>query len=388
MSNRANSAATAVTFSRTAKRLFLGITTASAFLASAASHAETLGFVVTNWDFAGQFTAEGKTECPSGFNHDNRDNFRAQFKTLAEQQEAINKYSSFEMRGRGPTGETDIYSPELIQDTLPYTDAKGTISNGVNLDGTVDGSATPKTCAHTKLTSPDGRKDVDNQLYRVMGCNRQMRPDGIFDQFINNEIITKQTNRWLVEISDVDNRQNDDHVTVTVAHGLDKLVQDASGKFIPGLSQRIDHALPRYIAKTTGKIVNGVLITDPFTQILLPTTTFLEDGEHHFKNAVLRLQLSADNAVGTFGGYHDVDRYYRFIAKTAGHHGVTMAISGPSIWAALKRNADGFKDQSTGQCTAISASYDVKLVRAFIIDRPAVNAALESPRDISVAQAK
>ena len=53
---------------------------------AAAAHAETLGYVVTTWDFAGQYTDQGKIECPNGFNPDNRDNFRAQFKTDQERE--------------------------------------------------------------------------------------------------------------------------------------------------------------------------------------------------------------------------------------------------------------------------------------------------------------
>ena len=57
-------------------------------------------------------------------------------------------------------------------------------------------------------------------MYRVTACNRATRPDGLFDSFFNNEIITKLTNRYVVEITGVDNRENDDHVEVTLAHGL------------------------------------------------------------------------------------------------------------------------------------------------------------------------
>ena len=351
---------------------------AASCLVSGAVHAETLGYVVTNWNFAGQYTEGGKLECPSGFNPDNRDNFRATFKTEEEREEALKKYANFEMRFRGPNGESDLYNPDLVHDPLPFTDAKGTISTGVNLDGTPDGGATDKTCKHTKFSSPDGRPGIDNQMYRVTGCNRGTRPDGLFDVFFNNEIITKQTNRWLVEVSGVDSRENDNHVDVVVAHGLDKLVQDASGGFVPGLSQRVDHAMPRYIARSTGRIENGVLITDPFTQVILPTTSFLEEGEHHLKNMVLRLDLKPTGASGSMSAYHDVDRYYRFWAKTTGLHGVSNIVSPPSFWAALKRNADGFKDPATGVCTAISAVYDLKLVSAFIVHKPQSVASVEN----------
>ncbi len=82
---------------------------------------------------------------------------------------------------------------------------------------------------------------------------------------------------------------------------------------------------------------------------------------------------------GVLTGYHNVDRYYRFWAKTTGLHGVSNAVSPPSFWAALKRNADGFKDPVTGQCTAISAAYDIKLVSAFIVHPPRTVASTDTP---------
>lgn len=292
------------------------------------ARAETLGFAVTRWHIAGQFTADGKLECPNGINPDQR---------------------------------------ARVENPLPYNQGKGKISPGFNLDGTKDGRATDKTCAHTKFTSYEGEGGIDNQLYLTMACIRSMRPDGLLDAFLNGEIITQQPNRWLVEITGVDDQANDSHVEVTIAHGMDKLVQDARGNFIPGLSQRIDEAMPDYIHHTTGRIVNHVLITDPIPELRLPSTQILEPGERHFLNAQLKLKLSPNGAAGVLAGYSDVERLYRFWAKSIGVHGVAVGVTPPSVYASIQRNADGMKDPKTGKCTAISSVHDIELVRAFIV---------------------
>jgi hypothetical protein len=350
--------------------------------------AETLGFVVTKWHIAGSYTKDAKAECPNGINPDNRDNFRAQFKTQAEQDEAIVKFANIEMHNRGPNGESVVYNPELTQDLLPHHEGQGKISNGFNLDGTADGRATETTCAHGKFTSPDGEPGIDNQIYRSFACVRGMRPEGLFDAFFNGEITTKQPNRWLVEISGVDDPANDDHVDVMVAHGLDKLVQDASGNFVPGLSQRVNTDAPDYIQRTTGRIVNHVLITDPMNELRLPTTAILENGERHFRNARLRLSLQADGAKGVLAGYHESDRFYRFLAKTLGQHSIAVGVSPASLYASLLRNADGFKNPATGQCTAISAAYDIELVRAFVVHEPSSTASVIESKDRKLAVAR
>ena len=336
---------------------------------ASAAQAETLGFVLTQWHDAGQFTPDAKLECPNGLNPGYRDNFRASFKTKEAREEQLKKFSNLNMAHRGPNGESQIYFPELVEDPLPHNDGKGTISPGFNLDGTTDGRATNKTCAHGKFTSPDGEGGIDNQLYRVEACVSGLRPGGTSDGLINNEVVSKNINRWLIEITGVDDQANDDHVDVMFAHGLDKLVRDANSKFVPGLSQRVDEDATSVIFHTTGRIVNHVLITDAIPDLGIGQTRVLERGVLPFVWARLKLNLNGDTAKGALAGYHDIQTYYRFWAKGAGAHSVVANASPPSYYASLNRLADGYKDPATGKCTAISAVYDMEFVRAFIVHR-------------------
>ena len=335
--------------------------------ATSASAGSTIGLVGTYFTYAGPWTADGKTECPAGINPDNRANFFTMFKTPEEQEKKFREYASSQFHNRGPNGESDVYSPETIQDPLPFQDGVGKVSEGFNLDGTKDGEATDKTCKHTKFTSPDGAEAVDNQLWRVFACIRGTRPGGTADGFINMEIPVYAINRWLIEISDVDSEVNDDHVKVMIAKGLDKLVSDGNNGYVSGLSQRVDTKLPEYTYYTTGRIVNGELITDPLPEYRMTGSTIKEFGERRFQNARFRLKLSPTGAEGVLAGYHEVQRYYRWYAKTMGFHGIIVGTSSPSVYASMLRNADGGKDPKTGQCTSISATYSMKFVRAHIV---------------------
>lgn len=358
-------------------RLIAGLLLAAVSLPA---RAETLGFVLTEWHNAGQFTPDAKLECPNGFSPNHRDNFRAQFPTQEAQEDLNKKYANMEMSRRGPNGESDKYLPERVTDPLPFHEAQGKISPGFNLDGTQDGRATAKTCAHGKFHTPDGAPAVDNQLYRVEGCIRGLRPGGVTDGLINNEIMTKMINRWLVEVTEVDDQTNDDHVQIMVAHGLDKLVLDANGKYVPGLSQRVDEKAKAYIFRTTGRIVDGVVVSDPIHGLEVGQSGVLEFGVRPFLYAHLSLKLTPDGATGVLGGYHDVERFYRFWAKTHGAHSVVANASPPSVYAALHRLADGYKDPATGKCTAISAAYDLRFVRAFIVHGNAETQVSENAR--------
>jgi hypothetical protein len=337
-----------------------------ALSANVSAFAETIGLVSTSFHLAGPFTADAKLECPQGLNPDNRDNYRAQFKTPEEQRETLVKFGSTQMHYRGPNGESDTYSPEAVHDLLPFNDGLGTVSDGLNLDGTHDGQATGKTCGHAKFTSPTG-ENVDNQLFRVFGCVKALRPQGLYDSFINMEIPQLVVNRWLIEITGVDDRVNDDHVDVTIAHGLDELVPDGNGGFVAGRTQRIDEGSASYIQHTTGRIVNGVLYTDPMPELRMTASGIIEVGERRFSDARFRLKLTPNGATGILSAYNDIQRLWRFHAKTLGVHGVAAMVSMPSIYASILRNADGHKDPATGQCTAISGVYTMDFVNANIV---------------------
>ena len=340
--------------------------------------AETIGLVVTGgWSVAGQYTTDMKLECPNGYNPDTISSWKAiQFKSQAEKDAdwVGNHEGNFRTLPDGRRVHVG-FAPQFVQEAAPSYDALGKVSDGLNLDGTADGRDTDRTCKHEKMSSPDGAvKDIDNQLYRAFGCFRGTRPEGVFFQYWNGEFETAASDRWLIEIKGVDSRVNDDHVDVMVAHGLDKVVKDASGKFLPGLSQRVDTMIPRYIYYTTGKIENGVLITDPIADMRMPAAAITDTGELGFQQARWRLKLTETGAKGILGAYEDTERFFRFMVKTAINKPRATALAAAPFWHSLKRNADGMKDPKTGQCNSISAAWTVELTNTNIVLDPSLPA--------------
>jgi hypothetical protein len=114
--------------------------------------------------------------------------------------------------------------------------------------------------------------------------------------------------------------------------------------------------------------VNGVLISDEIPGLEIGQMAGpVEFGVRAFLSARLKMKLAPDHVNGVLGGYHDLARYYRYWAKTVGQHSVIANASAPSFYRSIYRNADGYKDPKTGQCTAISAAYDLEFVRAFVV---------------------
>ncbi len=378
------------------KSVGLSVVAAASLSYSGVASAETLGFVLTNWHYSGHFTPDNKLECPDGLAYGHRDNFRAQFKTKEEQDAHIDKFADVEWQARGPNGESDIYMPQMVEDPLPYREGQGTISYGFNLDGTKDGRATPRTCAHGKFSSPEGEAAIDNQIYRTMGCVKGMRPGGDSDGMANTQLISKTVNRIVVEVTGVDSQINDDSVEVTIAHGLDKVLQGPTGEFIPHLSQRMDEKATNFIFHAKAKIVNGILTTDVMPKLeVVQMSGPVQWGVRAFMDARMKINLKGGDHVKAFvGGYHDVERYYRYWAKTIASHAITSNSSPASFYRSMHRNADGYKDPVTGKCTAISASYDWELTKAFIVHETpeekdiSSNAPSSASADVQVAFAQ
>jgi len=184
----------------------------------------------------------------------------------------------------------------------------------------------------------------------------------------------------MIELTGVDSLADDDDVTVALYRGADRLLTDATGlKVMPGGSQRVDYrwgeSLIRY---TAGRIEDGVLITDPIEQVVIPWMNLGVPSVHIINDMQFRLELSPGGANGIIGGYADVDAYYKqLIRNDSTHHLSNGQISGISLYKALRRLADAYPDPETGKNTAVSMSLDVKMAQVFVIN-PAEDAGEES----------
>jgi hypothetical protein len=169
-----------------------------------------------------------------------------------------------------------------------------------------------------------------------------------------------------MEVSDIDDDLNDDHVDVTFYKGIDGII-DAAGKPVPWLPQRIDVRFPQYTSKTTGKIVDGVLYTDP-VDAHIPVFEVVVPGERFIRGMRLKMKLNPTGAEGLLAGYENLREWWRLYQTSMAFN--VMQLGGwspPALHEAAFRLADGYPDARSGQCTAISAAYKVQAVKAFIV---------------------
>lgn len=335
---------------------------------------ETLGFAVVSF-YTSIYETKYMEECPRGLAIGNDEIW---WKGLdpAVRDELTNGGEIEPVTGsrramsalRGPNGEDVCWNPTIVEDP-PLKIVEGDTSYGMNLDGKVDGSATANTCAHDNFSSPSGVAGIDNQMYRLLGCVYGWRDSGYVETNANGELRDTSQGVILIEVSGVDDRRNDDSVVVRMHRANDILPKDSQGNILAHASYRI-HDIPGYGAPANGQIVDGVLTTDPI-EAFLPYYGNLTHSEIHLKDMRLQLDLEADEdrAKGMIAGYRDFDNFWDYFRKGE-YLSVTGQFSCPAMYVAAKQLADGYPDPETGECTALSSSYTIEAVPAFVIREP------------------
>ncbi len=345
-----------------------------ASVASSADGGRTLGFAITSWDTA-IYESRFMDECPEGLNPGNDEIWwralskadRGKFTDNGLIQQLDRSGTSTR---RGAKGENVCQIPTAGVDP-PLLAVEGKVSYGVNLDGTTDGRATAKSCAHEKFEGIDGTPAVDNQMYRLLGCTYGWRKHfGLVELNANDQRKVNGLGMILVEIRNVDDTQNDADVDVAFYRAIDRAPLDSSAKALPYGTYRIDavNGVPRYGSVVKGKIVKGVLTTQPAANVSLPFYGNYTYIDQKFRDLSLRLEIepNGERAKGEFAGYYDIEQLWDYIGGL--NLQAVAQYSCPALYNGLRKLADGYPDAS-GQCTGISSAFLVNAVAAFI-DHP------------------
>ncbi len=339
--------------------------------AAAPAPTKTLGFVVRDW-FSAYYTSKFADECPDGLAISND---QIWWRGISKEERARKTENGLYLdiprlymaMQRGPNGEDVCLNPTLVKDP-PLRTVEGKYSYGVNIDGNVDGAATPKTCTHENFTHPDGTPGVDNQMYRLLGCIYGWRKGGLPELNAHEARGTSGLGMILIEISGVTDPRNSDDVTVTFHRSKDQFAFDGSGKPLPFSSYNIDTVdeRPRYGDVLKGRIKDGVLTTDR-GDVKLPFY-----GNYYFMHPTIRdmdlkLEIGPDGstAKGLVTGYYDLDAFLHYVSGMVGH--TSTADNCPSTNVAAHQLADGYPDPVTGECTHLSTAIEIGAYAAFIV---------------------
>lgn len=265
---------------------------------------------------------------------------------------------------RGPDEMNVTMLPGIVPDpghVVPQTD----VVRGFNLDGD-DGKAMANGRRHRNYVSPDGRPGIDNQLFTVQGCIAGWRRNG-FLPMIGNELRRAGGLSILVEVSGIDDERNDDDVAVTILYSADPMKRDGTSKIVlPDFTYRVndDPEFSQDFARFRGRIVDGVLMTEPLDKIYMhegPATSW------SLASARMRLEFLPDGGMkAVLGGYRDWREYLAAAFFRSSDYENTIGFNSPAMYNAVRRAADGLKDPATGEFNGISAAYEMEGIPAFI----------------------
>ncbi len=340
---------------------------------SAAPAGRTIAMVLSLHRHAIYETADRK-ECPDGLNVGQGAQYMAQFPTeLARAAQEVQ--FGYGYGNRGPHGENVLAAPLLVEDPIPFKPSQSVLAPGIDLDDKV---------GPEDYDSPDGRKGIDNQFNRILGCVEAFRKGGLSYYTVNRNLHLL-SQRMIIVISDVDDLRNDPQVTVRTYRGFDPINYSSDDKATPGGTQRLDRQRgARFESVTTGKIVDGVLLTDP-VNLNMPWRPNTGANDYKLRGARLRVTLTPKDggyfAAGYLGGFADIETWWAGFMKAYGGRMQDVSnLSAPSVYRALLKYADGYPDKA-GRNTAVSIEYEVEFVSVHIVPGPDTMPAHVANRD-------
>ena len=311
----------------------------------------TIAYALTSLRWATYLKPDGRVDCPDGVNDGPREQFTALFPDNGQPRALADTQLRREIQNWFPTTRPDYF---------PFREPGGEQALGLDLDGRVD----PE-----DFTSLDGKPGIDNQMYRALGCINSYRDaNGANDSLNSTEVLTDDYNRLLVELNGVDDLENDGQVEVMIYRGLDALHMDATGKdILPGGTQRVDVRWgKKFIHRLDGRIVDGVLMTEP-SDLYLPWAVFNLPADEYLRDAQLSIKLTPTKAEGLIAGFADIESWYLQLMKSQSTHCQSYGqLASMSLYKALRRLADAYPDPETGANTAISGALKTTFTQVFI----------------------
>lgn len=347
---------------------------ASLFLGSTlpATNTENFGFVLVNLDPA-FYRGSEEIDCPQGRSLTTREAFLStQSKSEQQRLQLPENAEEFERKYKidyvfGPNG-TDICTDAQLFDTPDRPLEKlnqSKVAFGFDLDGSTTGQPSQNSCSHDEFTSPDGDPGIDNQLFRVTGCNTFFR--GAANATEQREFVWTE-NPTVVLVSGVDSWENDPEVQVLFAPSDDRPTLDVKQQYASGVSLTIAKGLAHRVT-IKGRIRNGQLETSPADLRIRYNWLGSTGGEVIVRDFTMKVRLNADgNLVGMAGGYRPIDN--AMAVPRIGGPGVanTAGLECAALRRSLRIHADGHRDPRTRQCTTLSSAMHFAATPAFVFE--------------------
>ncbi|GFE87665.1 hypothetical protein [Steroidobacter agaridevorans] len=352
------------------------------------------GFVVTGIRYALGDDAAQTGACPRGMSLNVAEIYAATPEGKRRKGEPDDAYSKrVEAGGRAisaaSNGRNVCANPEAAPPDPHYRSLESAkvVADGIDLDAVDSNAQQPAAggmCPHQDFVGRNGQRGVDNQFFRVVGCNRSFQSTGQSNGFG----IGMLTGSWgiLITLDGVDDIRNDDDVEVGFVSNADPIQLSPTREPLAYATYAM-HQDPRYRSSMRGRIKDGVLTTDP-VDVRFYTEVNSLFNDRPLKRARLHMTLSETGVIeGFLAGYTPVESVYdmqfgfRNARNAAGEPGPQMlrlhtangaarvlGYTCQGAYQSLYQHADADPDPQTGRCSSLSTQYHIKAVPAFVVD--------------------
>jgi len=366
---------------------------------------EQQGFVVSHIAYALSKDASETGACPDGMTkgYSNPGDVFVDHPELRQQEGELEDKYNRRVYGQAlsdPSIKNLCLNPELGQPDPNFRTVTGkdVPADGIDLDAQdshIKGKPVPGSGAHDDFRGLNGERGVDNQFYRLVGCSKSFQSTGQS----NTYEIEMYTGSWgiLLTLKGAGDLKNAKDVEVGIYANADPIQLSPTREALPNATYAAEQD-PRFRATAHGRIVNGVLTTDP-VDVRFHWIVNSIHLERPLKKARLRMTVTPDGGLdGILGGYTPVEELYDFqygfrSGKDAKGDAAPLRLRAVSsvgqarvlghtcngAYYAMKQLADGDCDVKTGQCSSISTQYRIKAIPAFVVDTAthSVNSSLD-----------
>lgn len=187
----------------------------------------------------------------------------------------------------------------FVFSTVSYARRDGETVWGFNLDEHESESDDDEGCYHADLSTPEGTPGIDNALSGLIPALEATEAVAL-ETLIQTAINTGEL-LLVLEVTGVDDWQNDDCVSVGIYRATGTPMVGTDGYLLDGQSFNLDLSLP-FDQVSNMAIENGRLVARPL-EIQLPVQVLDEFLNIEMYNGGIQIDINEDgSAVGFFGG--------------------------------------------------------------------------------------
>jgi hypothetical protein len=184
---------------------------------------------------------------------------------------------------------------------------------------------------------------------------------------ISNDMRASGELSILIRVSGIDDDRNDDEVAVDFLYSRDGMKRVGPAKvLLSDYTYRVSDNIndTQHFARFPGRIVDGVVVTDPLDQLGLHSSNTSASTVYRPR---IRLEFKPDGSMkGLLGGYRDWREYIANAFSQKGQYEATIGFDSAGMYQAIRRAADGLQDAATGEYLGISAAWDLEGISAYI----------------------